>query len=165
MMQIVVLLLSVILIGLNQVAAAAVKPCEELKAAIAAKLDSKNVKKYELKIVAADSSVTEGKIVGRCEDGSKKIVYVRQIAQEQPPLVAAVIPSAAAQPDVPVVAVKMIPAAIRSCEEVKADIVAKLAEKGVTDYELTVTESDSAAAGKMVGSCENGSKQILYSKK
>ncbi len=163
-MQIVVLLLSVILIGLNQ-AAAAVKPCEELKAAIAAKLDSKNVKKYELKIVAADSSVTEGKIVGSCEDGSKKIVYVRQIAQEQPPLVAAVIPSAAAQPDVPVVAVKMIPAAIRSCEEVKADIVAKLAEKGVTDYELTVVESGSAAAGKMVGSCENGSKQILYSKK
>ena len=163
-MQFAVFLLTVMLIGLNQVAAAAVKPCEELKAAIAAKLFSKNVKNYELKIVAAASSVTEGKIVGSCEDGSKKIVYIKQSAQEQPPLIAAVMPPTA-QPDVPVVAVKMIPAAIRSCEEVKADIVAKLAEKGVTGYELTVAESGNVAAGKVVGSCENGSKQIFYNKK
>jgi hypothetical protein len=50
------------------------KACEELKTEIAAKLDAKGVKSYSLDIVAKDSDA-EGKVVGTCEGGSKKIVY------------------------------------------------------------------------------------------
>lgn len=52
------------------------KPCEELKAEIAKKLDDKGVKNYTLEIVASDQ-VGDRKVVGSCDGGSKKIVYVR----------------------------------------------------------------------------------------
>ena len=44
---------------------------------IAAKIDANGVKKYTLEIVANDQ-VGERKVVGSCEGGTKKIVYVRQ---------------------------------------------------------------------------------------
>ena len=55
-------------------AQAAGKPCEDLKTEIAAKLDAKGVKAYTLDIVAKDKDA-EGKEVGTCEGGSKKIMY------------------------------------------------------------------------------------------
>ncbi|MGR0481554.1 MAG: DUF1161 domain-containing protein [Candidatus Electronema sp. V4] len=72
----------------------------------------------------------------------------------------------------PVVEVRMIAApnpsaaAVKSCAELKAEIAAKLAAKGVKAYELIVSDSNApAAAGKVVGICENSSKKIIYSKK
>jgi len=50
------------------------KACEELKSEIAAKLDAKGVKGYTLAIVEKDKDA-EGKVVGTCEGGAKKIVY------------------------------------------------------------------------------------------
>ncbi len=55
---------------------AAVKPCEELKSEIDAKLQKKGVKSYSLEIVASDA-VKDEKMVGTCEGGSKKIIYKR----------------------------------------------------------------------------------------
>lgn len=55
----------------------AAKPCEELKSEIAARLDEKGVKGYELAIVETDQ-VGDAKVVGSCEAGSKKITYTRQ---------------------------------------------------------------------------------------
>jgi Protein of unknown function (DUF1161) len=52
------------------------KPCEELKTEIAAKLDAKGVKAYTLDIVAKDQDA-DGKAVGSCEGGTKKIMYKR----------------------------------------------------------------------------------------
>ena len=52
------------------------KACEELKTEIAAKLDAKGVKGYTLDIVAKDKD-TEGKVVGTCDGGTKKIIYNR----------------------------------------------------------------------------------------
>jgi len=52
------------------------KNCEELKTEIAQKLDAKGVQNYELAIVPT-AEVTDQKVVGSCEGGSKKIVYVR----------------------------------------------------------------------------------------
>jgi hypothetical protein len=52
------------------------KPCEELKSEIATKLDAKGVKSYSLEIVAKDQDA-EGKVVGSCEGGTKKIMYRR----------------------------------------------------------------------------------------
>lgn len=56
-------------------AMAAAKPCEELKAEIAAKLDAKGVTDYTLDIV--DKGDPAGKVVGSCEGGTKEIVYRR----------------------------------------------------------------------------------------
>jgi hypothetical protein len=51
------------------------KSCDELKSEIATKLDAKGVKSYSLDIAAKDQDVTDGKVVGTCEGGAKKIVY------------------------------------------------------------------------------------------
>jgi hypothetical protein len=56
------------------------KPCEELKTEIAKKLDARGVKGYSLEVVPKDQEVTEGKVVGTCEGGTKKIVYNRKAA-------------------------------------------------------------------------------------
>jgi hypothetical protein len=55
----------------------AAKPCDELKAEIAAKLDAKGVKGYTLEAVPNDQ-VGDREVVGSCEGGTRKIVYTRQ---------------------------------------------------------------------------------------
>jgi Protein of unknown function (DUF1161) len=58
------------------------KACEELKTEIAAKLDAKGVKAYTLDVVAKDQDA-DGKQVGSCEGGTKKIMYRRGAAPAQ----------------------------------------------------------------------------------
>lgn len=53
-------------------------PCEEVKTAIAAKLDAKHVAGYTLDVVPADQAGSDAKVVGVCEGGAKKIVYTRK---------------------------------------------------------------------------------------
>src|ERR1700716_4659994 len=64
--------------------AQAAKPCEELKDEISKKLDAKGVKGYTLEIVAKDKDA-EGKIVGTCDGGTKKIIYNRTSAPAETP--------------------------------------------------------------------------------
>lgn len=65
-----------------------VKPCEELKSEIAAKIDAKGVKDYQLDIVPA-GDVKDQTVVGSCEGGTKKITYSKGAAPadsgKQPP--------------------------------------------------------------------------------
>jgi hypothetical protein len=61
------------------------KSCEELKTEIAAKLDAKGVKGYSLDVVAKDTDATDGKVVGTCEGGTKKIVYKKGAAAPEVP--------------------------------------------------------------------------------
>jgi len=56
-------------------------------------------------------------------------------------------------------------AAVKPCEELKTEIAAKLDEKGVKHYTLNVVEADKAGEAKVIGSCEGGSKKIVYEKK
>jgi hypothetical protein len=67
--------------------AQAPKPCEELRAEIAQKLDAKGVKSYTLEIVTKDKDA-EGKAVGNCEGGTKKIVYRKSAAPAETPAAA-----------------------------------------------------------------------------
>ena len=60
------------------------KSCEELKDEITKKLDAKGVKGYTLEIVAKDKDA-EGKVVGTCGGGTKKIIYSRTPAPAEPP--------------------------------------------------------------------------------
>jgi hypothetical protein len=64
--------------------AQAAKPCEELKDEIAKKLDAKGVKGYTLDIVTKDKDA-EGKIVGTCDGGTKKILYNKNSAPAETP--------------------------------------------------------------------------------
>ncbi len=72
------------------ISAQAAKPCEELKAEIAKKVEANGVKSYSLEILLAEKAKdTEGKIVGSCEGGARKIVYTRT-ATPKPTAAAAV---------------------------------------------------------------------------
>ncbi|MFP3404263.1 DUF1161 domain-containing protein [Pseudomonas sp. SIMBA_065] len=52
-------------------------------------------------------------------------------------------------------------AAGKPCEELKAEITAKLDAKGVNGYTLEIVKKGEPA-GKVVGSCEAGTKEIVY---
>jgi len=57
-------------------------------------------------------------------------------------------------------------AAGTSCDTVKADIDAKLQAKHVANYSLEVVDKGAASAsGKVVGSCEGDSKEIVYQRR
>jgi Protein of unknown function (DUF1161) len=52
------------------------KDCDELKGEIEAKIKKNGVEKFSLDVVDKDAQ-TEGKVVGTCDGGAKKIVYKR----------------------------------------------------------------------------------------
>ncbi|WP_010213074.1 DUF1161 domain-containing protein [Pseudomonas syringae group genomosp. 3] len=53
-------------------------------------------------------------------------------------------------------------AAGKPCDELKSELDAKLQSKGVTSYTLEVVEKGSAAGKQVVGTCEGGTKEIVY---
>ena len=55
---------------------AEIKPCEELKNEIDAKLKEKGVVRYTLEIVPADQ-IKDQKVVGSCDGGKNKITYTK----------------------------------------------------------------------------------------
>jgi hypothetical protein len=60
---------------------AARKPCDELQAEIDAKIRANGVAAFTLTVVAAaDAEQSEGKVVGSCDGGEKRIVYLRGAA-------------------------------------------------------------------------------------
>ncbi len=76
------LLALAVLLGASACMYAQAKPCEELKGEIAKKLEAKRVVGYSLDIVAKDAE-GEGKQVGSCEGGTKKILYKRGAPAEK----------------------------------------------------------------------------------
>jgi hypothetical protein len=52
----------------------------------------------------------------------------------------------------------------KSCEELKAEIAAKLDAKGVSGYSLEIVDKGASGGGKVVGKCEKGTKEIVYKK-
>jgi hypothetical protein len=60
------------------------KACDELKDEITKKLDAKGVKGYTLEVVAKDKDA-EGKVVGTCDGGTKKIIYSKSAAPVEAP--------------------------------------------------------------------------------
>ena len=53
----------------------------------------------------------------------------------------------------------------KACEDLKSEIAAKLDAKGVKSYSLEIVPKDQdATTGKVVGTCEGGTKKIVYSK-
>jgi hypothetical protein len=78
------LIIAAVLFGSASTYAQGPKPCEELKSEIAQKLEAKNVKGYSLEIVEKDKEAADGKVVGSCEGGTKKIIYSKTTTSQNP---------------------------------------------------------------------------------
>ena len=63
-----------------------------------------------------------------------------------------------------IVAAIPVAALARDCNEVKAEIDAKIKAKGVANYMLQIVDGSVAKEGKIVGSCGVGAKSIVYFK-
>lgn len=63
-------------IAISGPALAQKKSCDELKGEIEAKIKKNGVEKFSLDVVEKDAQA-EGKVVGTCDGGAKKIVYKR----------------------------------------------------------------------------------------
>lgn len=50
----------------------------------------------------------------------------------------------------------------KPCEELKAEITAKLDAKGVKGYTLEILPAEEVKDQKVVGSCDGGTKRITY---
>lgn len=68
--------LCLLLVAVATPALAQIKDCAELKAEIDAKITANGVKSFTTTIVDKDAEV-DGKVVGTCGGGTKKIVYKR----------------------------------------------------------------------------------------
>ena len=50
----------------------------------------------------------------------------------------------------------------KSCDELKAEIDAKIKKNGVDKFSLEVIDADKQSDGKVVGTCGGGTKKIVY---
>jgi hypothetical protein len=53
-------------------------------------------------------------------------------------------------------------AQVKPCEELKGEIDSKIKNNGVPAFTTTIMDKDAAEDGKVVGTCEGGSKKIVY---
>jgi hypothetical protein len=68
------ILAAALVLGLSTTAWAQQKQCGELKSEIEAKIKKNGVEKFSVEVVGKDAQ-SDGKVVGTCDGGMKKIVY------------------------------------------------------------------------------------------
>jgi len=56
------------------------------------------------------------------------------------------------------------PTARKSCDDLKAEISKKLDAKGVVNYTLDAVDKGKEGDGKVVGTCDGGTKSLVYSR-
>ena len=50
----------------------------------------------------------------------------------------------------------------KDCNELKGEIDAKITKNGVTVFSTAIVDKDAAEDGKVVGTCDGGTKKIVY---
>ena len=50
----------------------------------------------------------------------------------------------------------------KDCSELKSEIEAKIKKNGVEKFTLDIVDKDAQADGKVVGTCDGGTKKIVY---
>ena len=50
----------------------------------------------------------------------------------------------------------------KPCEELKAEIDAKIRKNGIENFTLDIVDKDAQAEGKVVGTCDGQTKKIVY---
>ena len=53
-------------------------------------------------------------------------------------------------------------AQFKPCEELKGEIDTKIKNNGVAAFTTTIMDKDAAEDGKVVGTCDGGTKKIVY---
>jgi hypothetical protein len=53
-------------------------------------------------------------------------------------------------------------AQVKPCEELKGEIDTKIKNNGVPVFTTTIVDKDAAEDGKVVGTCDGGTKKIVY---
>ncbi|HKW37582.1 MAG TPA: DUF1161 domain-containing protein [Burkholderiales bacterium] len=53
-------------------------------------------------------------------------------------------------------------AQVKPCEELKGEIDTKIKNNGVAAFTTTIVDKDAAEDGKVVGTCDGGTKKIVY---
>jgi hypothetical protein len=53
-------------------------------------------------------------------------------------------------------------AQVKACEELKGEIDTKIKNNGVAAFTTTIVDKDAAEDGKVVGTCDGGTKKIVY---
>ena len=56
-------------------------------------------------------------------------------------------------------------AAKKPCDELKSEIAAKQDAKGVKGYSIEIVAPENVKDAKVVGSCDGGTKRIIYKRK
>lgn len=54
--------------------------------------------------------------------------------------------------------------AAKPCEELKVELAARIDANGVKAYTLDIVSADQVGDRKLVGSCEGGTKKIVYAR-
>jgi hypothetical protein len=67
---------AIVAVGMSGPAWAQKKSCDELKAEIEAKIKKNGVEKFSVEVLDKDAQ-SDGKVVGTCDGGAKKLVYKR----------------------------------------------------------------------------------------
>ena len=49
-----------------------------------------------------------------------------------------------------------------NCDAIRSQIEAKIRASGVTSFRLSTVEADAGAVGRVVGTCDLGTKKIIY---
>jgi len=52
----------------------------------------------------------------------------------------------------------------KDCNELKSEIEAKIKKNGVDKFTLEIIDANAQADGKVVGTCDGGTKKIVYKK-
>jgi hypothetical protein len=55
-----------------------------------------------------------------------------------------------------------LPAQAVSCDALRASVEAKIRRHGVSDFSLSVVDANQVPSGKVVGTCELGTKKLVY---
>jgi hypothetical protein len=55
-----------------------------------------------------------------------------------------------------------LPCMAITCDELRADVEARIRNSGVTQFSVSVVEAAASSAGKVVGTCDRGARKLLY---
>ena len=55
-----------------------------------------------------------------------------------------------------------LPSLAMSCEDLRAEVESKIRSTGVAQLTVSIVETSASAPGKIVGTCDQGSRKLLY---
>jgi hypothetical protein len=57
---------------------------------------------------------------------------------------------------------RALPSFAVSCEDLRAEVESKIRSTGVAEFTISIVEASASAPGRIVGTCDQGSRKLLY---